>query len=45
MNITELIEVINKMDKDVWYNNEVPAGSPEIKDYVENFKKWGEYGS
>lgn len=44
-NIAELIEVINKMDKDVWYNNEVPAGSPEIKDYVENFKKWGEYGS
>ena len=38
--IEDLIAIINKMGKDIWYNNNVPSGSPEVKDYVENFKNW-----
>jgi hypothetical protein len=32
--------MIKRIDKDLWFNGEKPEGSPEQKQYCENFIKW-----
>lgn len=41
--IEQMVSIIEAMDKDVWYTNyPKPKGSPEAKNYAENFAKYYE---